>query len=130
MKTICDPITSSSLIQLLSRFREKICRAALAVYRVIDDSFPYHCLWLGITGQTCAPVKGVAKDTSENPIFRLDALRLACLPHFVTVWSCLKKLSLTYQPYAALKILLGPCLVWKPKFWEAPLTTYSQEYIL
>lgn len=130
MKTICDHITSSSLFQLPSRFLEKVCRAAVTVYRSTDDSIPYDCMWLGITGQARAAVQVVVKDTSKNPIFRGAALRLACLPHLVTIWRYSKKLSLTCQAHAAKKFLLVPCLAWKFEFIEAPLTTYSKECIL
>ena len=130
MKTICDHITSSSLFHLPSRFREKVCRAAVTVYRSTDDSIPYDCMWLGITGQARAAVQVVVKGTSKNPIFRGAALRLACLPHLVTTWRYSKKLSLIYQSYAALKFLFVPCLAWKFEFIEAPLTTYSKECIL
>ena len=130
MKTICDHITSSSLLHLPSRFRKKIYRAAVTVYRGTDDSIPYYCMWLRVTGQARAIVQVVVKDTSKNPIFRGAALRLACLPHLVTIWRYSKKLSLTYQAYVAQKFLLVPCLAWKFEFIEAPLTTYSKECIL
>ena len=130
MKTIRGHITSSSLFQLPSRFLEKVCRSAVTVYRGTDDSIPYYCLWLGITGQAWAIVQVVVKGTSNNPIFRGAALRLACLPHLVTIWRYSKKLSLTYQQYAPLKFLLVPYLAWKLEFIEAPLTTYSKECTL
>jgi len=130
MKTICGHITSSSLFQLPSRFLEKVCRSAVTVYRGIDDSIPYYSMWLGITGQVWAIVQVVVKDTSKNPIFQEAALRLACLPNLVTIRRHSKKLSLTYQPHAALKFLLVHCLAWKLKFLKAPLITYSKECIL
>ena len=130
MKTICGHITSSSLFHLPSRFLEKVCRSAVTVYRGTNDSIPYYCMWLGITGQAWATVQVVVKGTSKNPIFRDAALRLACLPYLVTIWRYSKKLSLTYQAYAAQKFLLVPCLAWKFEFIEAPLTTYSKECIL
>ena len=92
--------------------------------------FRITAMWLGITGQARATVQVAVKGTSKNPIFRGAALRLACLPHLVTIWRYSKKLSLTYQPYAALKFLLVPCLAWKLEFLEAPLTAYSKECIL
>lgn len=130
MKTICDHITSSSLFHLPSRFREKIYRTAVTVYRGTNDSIPYYCMWLGITGQARATVQVVVKGTSNNPIFRGAALRRACLPHLVTIGHYSKKLSLIYQAYVAQKFLLVPCLAWKFEFIEAPLTAYSKECIL
>ncbi|WP_239287437.1 hypothetical protein [Candidatus Nitrotoga sp. 1052] len=130
MKTIYGHITPSSLFQLPSRFLEKVCRTAVTVYRGTDDSIPYYCMWLEMTGQAWATVQVVVKGTSKNPIFRGSALRLACLPNLVTIRRHSKKLSLTYQPNAALKFLLVPCLVWKLEFLEAPLTAYSKECIL
>lgn len=130
MKTICGHITSSSLFQFPSHFLAKVCRSAGTVYRGTDDFIPYYCMWLEITGQVWATVQAVVKGTSKNPIFRGTALRFACLSHLVTIWRYSKKLSLTYQMYAALKFLLVPCLAWKPEFIEAPLTTYSKECIL
>ena len=130
MKTICDHITSSSLFHLPSRFLEKVCRAAVTVYRGTDDPFRITAMWLGITGQARAAVQVVVKGTSKNPIFRDAALRLACLPHLVTIWRYSKKLSLTYQAYVAQKFLLVPCLAWKFEFIDAPLTTYSKGCIL
>ena len=130
MKTICGHITSSSLFQLPSRFLEKVCRSAVTVYRGTDDSIPYYCMRLGITGQAWATVQVAVKGAFKNSIFREAALRLACLPHLVKTRRYTKKLSFTYQPHAALKFLLVPCLAWKLEFLEAPFTTYSKECIL
>ena len=130
MKTICSHITSSSLFQLPSRCLEKVCESAGTVYRGTDDSIPYYCMSLKITGQAWATVQVVVKGASKNPIFRGAALRLACLSHLVTIWRHSKKLSPTYQLHAALKFLLVPYLAWKFEFLEAPLTTYSKECIL
>ncbi len=102
----------------------------MTVYRGTDDSIPYYCMRLGITGQAWATVQVVVKGTSKNPIFRSAALLLAHLPHLVKIQRYIKKLSFTYQPHAALKLLLVPCLAWKLEFLEAPLTTYSKECIL
>ncbi|RFC32621.1 MAG: hypothetical protein DID91_2727703396 [Candidatus Nitrotoga sp. MKT] len=41
--------------------------------------------------------------TTKNPILRAAALRLACLPRFVTIRRYSKKIIATYQLYAALK---------------------------
>jgi hypothetical protein len=130
MKTICGHITSSSLFQRPSCFLEKVCQSAGTVYRGTDDSIPYYCMWLGITGQAWETVQVVVKGVSKNPIFRDAALRFACLSHLVTIWRYSKKLSPTYLLHAALKFLLVPCLTWKFEFLEAPLTTYSKECIL
>jgi len=85
MKTICGHITSSSLFQLPSRFLEKECRSARTVYRGTDESIPYYCMSLEITGQAWATLQVVVKGASKNPIFRGAALRLACLSHLVTM---------------------------------------------
>lgn len=130
MKTICGHITSSSLFQLPSRFLEKICLSAVAVYRGTDDSIPYCCMRLGITGQAWATVQVAVKGAFKNSIFRVADLRRTCLPNLVTRWRYSIKLSLTYQPHAALRSLHVPCLAWKLEFLEAPLTTYSKECIL
>jgi hypothetical protein len=85
---------------------------------------------LGITGQALATVKVVVKCASKNLIFRVAALRLACLPNLVSIRRHSKKLEPTYQPNVARKFLLVPCIAWKLEFLEAPLTTYSKECIL
>ena len=66
----------------------------MTVYRGTDDSIPYYCMWLGITGQAWATVQVAVKGTSKNPIFRGAALRLACLPHLVTYGVTLKNYRL------------------------------------
>ena len=48
-------------------------------------------------------IRDLLKGTSKNPILRAAALRLACLPVSSQYGVTLKKLSLTYQLYAALK---------------------------